>query len=176
MLKGEKVILRALERDDLKRMHELRRNVELVEWAGDYWWPRPFADIEKNYEKYLDEPDKSEFVIEVDGKVIGDIGLHTKDRRAGATDFGLGIYDPDYVGKGYGPDAIRVFLRWVFHNQNWRRIWLQTTAPNERAIKAYRKCGFVEEGRLRQQAFVNGEYVDVVLMGLLRNEWEAQHA
>ena len=174
MLKGDKVILRALERDDLKRMHELNRNVELTVLADDYWRPRSFAAFEKSYEKYLEESDKSDFVIEVDGVVIGEIGLHGKDRRAGATEFGIGIYDPDYVGKGYGPDAIRVLLRWAFHSQNWRRVWLETIAPNERAIKAYRKCGFVEEGRLRQQAFRNGEYADVVLMGLLRSEWEAQ--
>jgi len=174
MLKGEKVILRAVERDDLKRLHELNRNVELAVLADDYWRPIPFASYEKSFDKHLDDDDKSWFVIEVNGVVIGEIGLHGKDRRAEATEFGIGIYDPGYVGKGYGPDAIKVLLRWAFHVQNWRRVWLETIAPNERAIRAYRACGFVEEGWLRQQAFVNGEYVDVVLMGLLRTEWEAQ--
>jgi RimJ/RimL family protein N-acetyltransferase len=174
MLKGEKVTLRAVERDDLKRLHELNRNVELVVLADDAWRPVPFASYEKGFDKHLDDEDKSWFVIEVDGVVIGEIGLHGKDRRAGSTEFGIGIYDPDYVGKGHGPDAIRVLLRWAFHSQNWRRVWLETIVPNERAIKAYRAWGFREEGRLREQAFVNGEYVDVVLMGLLRSEWEAQ--
>ena len=159
MLKGEHVILRAVEREDLKRLHELSRNVELVVLADDYWSPTPFAAYEKGYEKYLDDEDKSWFVIQVDGVVIGEIGLHGKNRRAGSTEFGIGIYDPEYVGKHYGRDAITVLLDWAFRIQNWRRIGLHTLATNERAIRAYRACGFVEEGRLRQQDYVDGQYV-----------------
>jgi len=57
--------------------------------------------------------------------------------------------------------------------QNFRRIWLITWADNERAVRCYRACGFVEEGRERQAEYVNGRYVDVLELGLLRDEWEA---
>ena len=46
-------------------------------------------------------------------------------------------------------------------------------ATNERAIRCYRACGFVEEGRLRQHDYSDGAYVDVVAMGILRDEWGA---
>ncbi len=53
---------------------------------------------------------------------------------------------------------------------------LNPLAINERAIRSYRACGFVEEGRWREHYYHNGAYVDAVSMGLLRSEWEAQRA
>lgn len=175
MLRGEKVALRAMERDDLKRLHELSRNVELVLFGENAWNPVPLAAWEKEFDKHLDEQERADFVIEVDSKVIGEIGLHGwKNRRAGTVELGVGIYDPEYVGKGYGRDAINVLLDWCFRIQNYRRVLLHTNATNERAIRAYRACGFVEEGRLREDDYVNGQYVDTLVMGILRAEWEAR--
>lgn len=176
MLKGEKVILRALERDDLKRLHALERNVDLVVLGDGSWQPTSLASFEKWFDKHVEDKDKAEFVIEVDGKVIGGIGLHGQRRRDGTAQFGIGINDPEYIGKGCGRDAVNVLLRWAFQVQNYRRIWLDVWGTNERAIRAYRACGFVEEGRLRQHVYVNGVYQDQVVMGLLRAEWEARHA
>jgi len=106
--------------------------------------------------------------------LIGGCGLHHSDRRNGTTQFGIGIYDPSYIGRGYGREAIELLLGWAFHVQNWRRVWLTTLACNERAIRAYRKLGFVEEGRLREHAFFAGEYVDELQMGMLRSEWQGR--
>jgi diamine N-acetyltransferase len=175
MLKGEKVTLRPVEREDLKRLHELRNDVDLVILAYGDWQPRSLAETEKSFDKHLEQEQEERcwFAIEADGKMIGDTGLHGLDRRHGVAELGIGIYDRDYLGKGYGRDAIQLVLEWAFDVQNWRRIWLTTIAPNERAIRSYLACGFVEEGRLRQHDFHHGEYVDMVCMGLLRSEWEA---
>jgi RimJ/RimL family protein N-acetyltransferase len=172
MLRGEKVTLRAVERDDLKRLHELERDVELARLGDGQWLPVPLAKFEKEFDKHLDEEEPTRFVIEVDGAIIGGIGLHHRDRRNGSSQFGIGIYDHDYIGKGYGRDALNTLLRWAFLDQNYRRIWLEALANNERAIHSYLACGFKEEGRLRKHHYFNGRYVDVVLMGLLREEWQ----
>lgn len=174
MLRGEKVILRAVEKEDLRQLHELERNVELVVLGNGHWQPEPFVTFEKNYEKHLEREEKSWFAIEVDGVLIGSIGLHHSNRRESVSEFGIGIYHPDYVGKGHGRDAIQVLLRWAFRVQNYRRIWLNTHATNLRAIRSYEACGFVHEGRLREHVFEDGRYVDMVQMGLLRSEWEAR--
>src|SRR5919205_433332 len=97
MLKGASVILRAVERDDLKRLHELERNVDLVLLGDGQWQPEPLAKWEKSFDKHLDEEEKSRFVIEVDDKVIGSIGLHHNNRRDGVSEFGIGIYDREYI-------------------------------------------------------------------------------
>ena len=175
MLRGQKVILRPIEREDLKRLHELWQDVELELLAGGAWEPSSLASLEKEFDKHLEDQDRSEFAIEADGKVIGSIELHRwRNRRAGTASLGVGIFDREYLGKGYGRDAIAVLLDWAFRIQNFRRIWLDTLASNERAIRSYRSLGFQEEGRLRQHDYSNGHYEDVICMGLLRNEWEAR--
>lgn len=176
MLKGQKVLLRPIEREDLKRMHELHANVELEIFGGGDWSPRSFASYEKWYDKQLDNKDQSWFAIEADGKMIGDLGLHHESRQDQATSFGIGIGDPDYVGKGYGREAMRLFLDYVFRIRGWRRVWLETSANNERAIRSYKAIGFVEEGRLRQHTWNNGKFEDAIIMGLLKHEWDASRS
>jgi diamine N-acetyltransferase len=177
MLRGERVVLRTMERSDLPRLHELGANVELQMLGGSAWNPIPLAAFEKEFDKHVEDEDKAEFVIEVEGKVIGDIGLHHwRNRRAGTASMGVGIFDPEYIGKGYGREAIGLLLDWAFRIHNYHRVGLETLATNERAIRCYRACGFVEEGRLRQHDYSDGAYVDVVVMGILRDEWEAARA
>jgi diamine N-acetyltransferase len=174
MLQGERVALRAVEREDLKRLHELQRNVDLVLLGDGEWEPQPLAAREKRYDNRVADEDKAWFVIEVAGTVIGDINLHHRDRRSGVSSFGIGIYDPAYLSQGYGREAIGLMLDWAFRIQNYQKIWLDTWSTNQRAIRCYQSLGFVEEGRQRRQLYVNGEYVDVVIMGLLREEWQAR--
>ena len=173
MLRGERVVLRAVEREDLKRLHELERNVGLVLLADGEWQPVPLAQWEQNFDKGLQDSEKARFVIETNGTVIGGIGLHHCNRRAGVTSFGIGIYDPDYLGNGYGREAIRLIVDWAFRIQNYRRIWLETSS-NERAIRCYQSVGFIEEGRLREHEFLDGQYIDSIVMGLMRSEWAAR--
>ena len=173
MLRGERVTLRAVERDDMKRLHELYGNVDLALLGFGAWQPRPMAEFEKFFERQMADNADPLFAIEVDGVVIGDAGLHDIDRRSRVAALGIGIYDPSYVGRGYGREAAALLLDWAFRIQNYQRIWLDTWATNERAIRCYRALGFVEEGRQRQQIVVDGQRVDVVLMGLLREEWRA---
>ncbi|MBA3945971.1 MAG: GNAT family N-acetyltransferase [Herpetosiphonaceae bacterium] len=176
MLQGEKTSLRAWEQTDLPRWHELSRSVYLMQMGGGDWYPEPLARLEYWFKKSLEKGADDEFAIMADGKLIGGVGLHHSDRRSGTTSFGIGIYDEAYVGRGYGSDALRVFLTWVFETQNWRRLWLTTWSTNQRAYRAYQKLGFVEEGRCPEEVYCDGAYVDEVIMGLLREEWQARRS
>jgi RimJ/RimL family protein N-acetyltransferase len=64
-------------------------------------------------------------------------------------------------------------LDYGFRYLGARRIALTTHAKNERAIRCYLACGFVEEGRPRQVVWIEGEYTDLVDMSILREEWQA---
>ena len=65
----------------------------------------------------------------------------------------------------------RVTLRTVVR-EDLRRVCLEVHSANERGTRAYRSCGFVEEGRMRGHVWLGGRYVDNVIMGVLREERE----
>lgn len=173
MLKGKHVTLRAIERDDLKPLHALTQHVEASILVDGAWEPAPLAALEKHFERRLERNNTSWFGIIADDRLIGDINLHSIDTRSRVAAFGVAIYEEAMQGRGFGREAIGLFLDWAFFIENYERIWLTTWSTNKRAIRCYQALGFVEEGRQRRQLFIDGTYVDVVLMGLLRTEWRA---
>jgi RimJ/RimL family protein N-acetyltransferase len=173
MFKGEKVILRPIKEEDIPRLYEFSQDVELFGLDCAHPMAAPLERIRANYQDWWIKEDhhKSFFAIEADGKYIGDCGLMGLGNPHGTAELGILIGDRAYWGRGYGRDAVRLLLRYGFHYLGLRRIVLTTHAKNVRAIRCYLACGFVEEGRPRQAAWVEGEYVDLVNMAILRDEW-----
>ncbi len=172
MLKGERVLLRAGTREDMKRQWQFENNTEL--WFLDGGTPRPASldSLLAQYDEHLAEPDKSSisFAIDVDGLYIGHCGLHQFDDTARHCILSIEIGDRDYWGQGYGREVIKLLVDYAFEHRNMQRVWLNTHSENERAIRCYRACGFVEEGRLRRHIFIQGRYVDRVVMAILKDE------
>jgi RimJ/RimL family protein N-acetyltransferase len=111
-----------------------------------------------------------------DDALIGMVDLSGVDWVTGSAWVGIGIGDPDFWGKGYGTEAMRLILDFGFGQLNLRRVSLNVFEYNQRACQSYRKCGFQEEGRLRQWMQRGGERHDLIYMGILRREWEAVRA
>lgn len=170
------MILRAVTREDLSRPRGFANDlaVELA-GGGDPPIPRPFERIEKDFEREVSEPPRgrTNFAIETNGKCVGTCGLFDIDVNARHAGLGIGIGDREYWGKGYGLASVALLLDYAFRLRNLRRVWLEVHAENERAIRSYRACGFVEEGRMREHVWLGGRYVDNVIMGALREEWKA---
>ncbi len=72
---------------------------------------------------------------------------------------------------GYGTEAIELLLEYCFNTVNLNRIELEVYDYNIRAIKSYRKIGFIEEGRKRQFMWNKGKYYDAIMMSILAEEW-----
>lgn len=176
MLTGENVTLRAVQRDDLPLLNQFNNDlaVELA-GGGDPPMPQPLPMLEAEYEQAWAKGgrDDAGFVIEVDGKCIGGCALFGFDHTAHTAELGITIGDKDYWGKGYGKEAVKLLVEYGFHHRNLHKVWLNVHAKNERAIRAYTACGFVEEGRLRAHVWSEGAYDDLVYMGVLRDEWFA---
>jgi len=150
VLKGEKVILRAIKREDLQRQLIFNNDLEIeILGGGDPPEPQSIERLEAEFDENTRKGgrDGTNFAIEADGIYIGACGLF------------------------HGRDAIRVLLEYAFRQRNLHKVWLRVNGNNERAIRSYRACGFVEEGRLRKHVWSNGQYVDDLFMGVLREEW-----
>ena len=175
MLKGQRVLLRPMQREDIAREHAFNQDVELYGLDCDYPRVSPLDNAEAFYEsrtKFGD--DIAPFAIEADGQYIGYCTLMDLHNRHKSFELGIMIGDRAYWNRGYGREVIKLLLHYGFHYLGARRIALTTHAKNERAIRCYRACGFVEEGRPRQVLWIEGEYVDLVNMSILRDEWQSQ--
>jgi len=171
MIEGKLVRLRAMTPDDYPRMVEFKNDVEYeLLGGGDPPRPHSLAEVTEFFDKLIRDKANIHFVIEADGTFIGDIGLHGIDQRSGVAEFGIGIGDRAYWGRGYGREATALLVDWGFRMHNLRKIWLTVYASNERAVRSYRAAGFVEEGRQREHVWSGGRYEDLVLMAIFRDQ------
>jgi RimJ/RimL family protein N-acetyltransferase len=83
----------------------------------------------------------------------------------------MGIGDPANWGQGYGQDALRLILNYAFNELNLFRVSLTVLDYNTRAIRAYERAGFVREGVMRQAVQRENQRHDLILYGILRDEW-----
>jgi RimJ/RimL family protein N-acetyltransferase len=107
-----------------------------------------------------------------DDRLIGFVVLHTIEWNNKAALLAVGIGESAYRGRGYGTDALQLILHYAFYELNMFRVGLDVIANNARAIRAYEKVGFRREGALRSAVLRDGQRYDLVLMGILRDEWQ----
>lgn len=105
-------------------------------------------------------------------QAIGTTFLKNIDDNSNKAEFGIFIGDEKALGKGYGSQATLLTVDYAFRELELNRVYLTVFADNSFAIKAYQKCGFEIEGVLKQDYRRNTSYVDVVIMGLLRDVWK----
>jgi RimJ/RimL family protein N-acetyltransferase len=106
-------------------------------------------------------------------RLIGEIRLdnvNAQDRRASLA---IGIADPTALGQGLGTEAIGLVAAYAFGSMALHRLSVRVLAFNEKAIRAYQRCGFRVEGRERDAALVDGAWRDDLIMGLLAHESRA---
>ncbi|HEY6040919.1 MAG TPA: GNAT family protein [Anaerolineae bacterium] len=131
----------------------------------------------KQAKEFMEEEQKDNqfrFMIHTaaDDRVIGFIGLWVNWVNDGAW-VGIGVGEPEFRGKGYGTDAMRVLLRFAFTELNLHRVSLGLFGYNERARRSYEKAGFTLEGHMREEVHREGKRWDGLVVGILRREWQA---
>ncbi len=149
---------------DAEYMRQLSRGAALPQGASFY---------EEKKDSHH-EANKFHFMIRTlaEDKLIGICSLDVAWSNQSAT-FWIGIGEPDYRGKGYGSDAVRLLVNYAFRELNLYRVALDVFSYNTRAIATYEKLGFVHEGAQRGVIYRDCQRFDMLSMSLLRPEWEA---
>ncbi len=168
------VHLRPLEERDLQFLRELANDPGVRDKVVGWDWPLSDAGQGEWFARSRADSTTKRFIVEAEsGKPIGITGFWEIDWRNGTamTAIKLGGTS-DVRGRGYGVAAIKSIMEFGFLDAGFNRLYASILASNSRSIAAYvLKCGWLEEGRLRQHVWRNGEYVDLVQIGILRSEF-----
>jgi RimJ/RimL family protein N-acetyltransferase len=107
---------------------------------------------------------------DADPVLVGHVSLFGVRPKDGCATLGIGL-GREFVGQGYGSDAVRVMVSYGFREMGLHRVQLEVSAFNTAGLRAYVRAGFTEEGRRREAIYHDGQWYDDVLMGILRAEW-----
>lgn len=116
------------------------------------------------------------FVIEDSGHHIVGVITHFAGRTPLCREIGYRLLEPDMAGRGYITEATQLLIGHLFKAHQYHRLELLMDPHNLASERIAQKCGFTEEGTLRQAFFINGSIRDAKLYSLLRPEWRANSA
>lgn len=161
--------LRPLERDDLKFVHNLANDANVMR----YWFEEPyeaFVELQELYDKHIQDQTERRFVLEDDGVNLGLVELIEIDHIHRRAEFQI-IVDPAHQNKGYATAATRLAMDYAFMALNLYKLYLIVDTENTKAIHIYSKLGFEVEGVLRHEFFSHGAYRDVTRMCIFQPQY-----
>lgn len=156
----------------------------LFEWINDrtqVLFNAPYKPVsEPEHLRWLSEvtarPDTVIFGIRTidSDTLVGSCQLHSINKTHRSAELQIRLGDTRSRGKGYGKTAVRLLLEFGFTDLNLNRIFVHVFADNAAAIRLYETTGFKREGALRSAAFIDGKFVDVLVMGILKAEFSGR--
>jgi UDP-4-amino-4,6-dideoxy-N-acetyl-beta-L-altrosamine N-acetyltransferase len=162
--------LQDLADDDLDRLFRWRRESEVDRWMSDL--PAQSADEHARwFADFRSDPDRRGWIIRDAGAPAGFLtltGLEGRHRRAA---WGWYIGEADARGRGVGRAAQALGLDVAFLDLGLEKVWAEVLADNDTALRAQASVGFRREGYLRRHVLKDGVFRDVVLLGILAEEW-----
>lgn len=170
---GSKVRLRGIEPEDWQAFMRFGEHSEDMRAVDRIFPPRSAAGHrEWTAKQATAEPDGDVVMlaIEADGVLVGSLSTHAADRLTGRFGYGVGI-GHEHQRRGYAAEAVGLLLDFMFGERRYHKCEAGVYAFNEPSLALHRKLGFQVEGRLRDHEFSAGRHHDMVVLGILADEW-----
>ncbi len=170
------VLLRALEPRDLDALYQQKNDPEVAELLAGFSAGYSRADLDDWLAFHRQQKDELLWAVAdaQSDRCLGHAGFYRIDHRVRAAEYAIMLGDKEHWGRGLGTAVSRRLVAYGFEALNLNRVALSVLAHNDRARRLYAALGFREEGVLRQAQFKGGRYCDLVLMALLREEYDAR--
>ncbi|KRE97953.1 hypothetical protein ASG89_29050 [Paenibacillus sp. Soil766] len=172
-INGKKIYLRSISESDLTGNY-LRwfNDSDVTEHMIKGTYPTTINDLRRYYDQViLSQKNLILAVIEKENdEHIGNIGLHEINFLHQNAEMGICLGEKRYWGKGMAKEAIALICHHGFQQLNMQRIELGVLATHRSAIRSYEAIGFKNEGIKRNKVYKNGEFVDVIMMAMLKDE------
>ncbi|MFA7637447.1 MAG: GNAT family protein [Monoglobales bacterium] len=171
LIKGEKVLLRAIEMKDAGILQAMMNDEAIEEMMWGYSFPVSMHQQEAWIEKLPTDNSVFRAMIDVGEKAIGTIILSDIDLRNGSAEIHIKLASDAERGKGFGTDAVRSLVKYAFNELRMNCIYCKVKEDNIASKKMFEKCGFVQEGRLRSRVYRHGRYYDFFEYSILKSEF-----
>lgn len=174
MIEGKFIRLRAIEKEDLKRLRDWRNESEIKKFMREH---RELSM--QNQMQWLESLAKDKntvmFAIETKkGKLIGCTGLTYIDWKNSRAEVSIYIGDKEYKGRGYDTDTLKTLVEYGFKELNMHMLFGEIFEYNKANIGLFEKCGFKRDAVLRHRLYRDGRYWDSIFYSILDKEWKQQ--
>ncbi|MGG0657872.1 GNAT family N-acetyltransferase [Rummeliibacillus pycnus] len=172
-LESERLYLRPICIEDARDILNATKDEEIRYMTGTKT-KFTLEQIRAHIERINEDTTRYDFAIclKSTDKMIGELSILDiieEDRKAG---FRISMNSIALTGNGYGTEAIKRIIHFVFKELGLNRLQLEVFSHNPRGIRVYEKVGFKKEGVLRQALYYNGTYSDEIIMGMLKSDFE----
>lgn len=166
-----KISIREMTEDELPLKVKWANDIDVNRYVG-FDHEITITETKKWFRKQLCDPNIKLFTIFYKKNAIGYLKL-VKNERYDNGELQITIGEKQHWGKGYGKVALIQFLKYCFYNEGLNKVYVYVYEWNKRAINLYTECHFAIEGRLRKhQKYFDGKYYDMLIMGIIKNEFD----
>lgn len=180
--KGPRMQLRPLTVEYAKRLYDYRSQPDVMLFQG--WTPESPEEV-ADYARLMAEREFAfpgewyQVVLELlaeecaDKSIIGDVAFCIEPDHKKQAELGIAL-DTKFQGKGYAQEAITLLIDFLFEHFHLHRIHVSIDPNNHASRKLFSRVGFREEAHLKQAVYFKGEWVDDIVMAILKNEWQSK--
>lgn len=119
---------------------------------------------------------ETNFAISTEAELIGTIGFKLFEGvHCKTAELGYWLGEPHW-GKGIMTQVVRAMTDYIFTNHDFARIQAAVFESNPGSVRVLEKNGFCYEGRLRKHVWKDEKLQDVLICGILRNEWKQRNS
>ena len=171
---GDNIYLSPISLDDVEEYAEMVNDIKVSVGLG-YLSYTNIIDFESEKEFLISVKKEKMFAVRLleNDNLLGNVGFNSVDLLNRTAVIGIMLGNPNYQRKGYGIEAVKLILDYGFSFLNLRNISLSVFEYNEAAYNLYKKAGFKEVGRLRKAVEIMGKTYDVIIMDMLKEEFQS---
>lgn len=178
-LTTSRLTLRRLEPTDAAAVHAYRSLPEVSQFQS--WEPATPAEVVALVEGMPAENPLTPgawFQIAITtrdrGNLVGDCGLHPREDDPRQVEIGITVA-PTWQGQGFATETLRAMLRYLFTQTDTHRVFCSVDPRNEPSRKLLQKLGLRQEAHLIESLWIKGQWVDDIILAMLKREWLAGH-
>lgn len=178
-IQTDKLLLRNLVSEDAAPMFAYRSHPEICQYQS--WEPKSVQEVES----FIDTISKKEFdttgwyqiaiVLENDGSLIGDCGIHILEDDRRLAEIGISLA-PERQGNGYATEALNAVLNMLFVDLRKHRVFASVDPLNLPSMTLMKRLGLRQEAHFVQSLWFKEKWVDDVVFGMLQTEWQLTSA